>query len=87
MLTVPAAQPIDPPIAELPLSFDGVAEQRTAAGAVVRVAIVTGPGDEVFVVSEGQTIADRYAVVAVTPDGLELKDLVTGATRRIHLQS
>lgn len=74
------------PAPDVQLTLDGIAEQRTA-GAIVRTAIVTGPGDEMFLVTEGQILGGRYSVVTITPDVVELKDLTTGATRRLYLQS
>jgi hypothetical protein len=37
-------------------------------------------------VAEGQELAGRYRVSAVGADAVELKDLVTGATRRLALR-
>jgi hypothetical protein len=67
------------------LELAGVAEQNTDAG-VKRTAIVAAPGDQFYMVTEGQELAGRYRVSAVGADAVELKDLVTGATRRLALR-
>jgi hypothetical protein len=82
------AEPRLEPVPELPepvLELAGVAEQNTDAG-VKRTAMVAGPGDQFYMVTEGQELAGRYRVSAVGADAVELKDLVTGATRRLALR-
>jgi hypothetical protein len=44
-------------------------------------------GDELLMATEGQVLAGRYRVGKVGPDGVELVDVVTGATRRLVLKS
>jgi hypothetical protein len=73
------------PASEPVLELVGVAEENTDAG-VKRTAMVGAPGDELFMVAEGQELAGRYRVSAVGADAVELKDLVTGATRRLALR-
>ncbi len=63
----------------------GVAEQKTEAG-LKRTAMIGAPGDQLFMVSEGQEVAGRYRVSAVGADAVELRDLLTGATRRLALR-
>jgi hypothetical protein len=53
---------------------------------VKRTAVVAAPGDQFYMVTEGQELAGRYRVSAVGADAVELKDLVTGATRRLALK-
>jgi hypothetical protein len=78
----PPAVPVVPdPVLELV----GVAEQKTDAGSR-RTAMVAAPGDQLFMVSEGQELAGRYRVSAVGADAVELTDLVTGSTRRLGLR-
>ena len=87
----PAARParvrppsiVPPPaIADEPdLVLIGVAEQGTTRTAMI------GSGEELLMVSEGQTLAGRYRVVKVAADAIELVDLGTGATRRLFLKS
>lgn len=67
------------------LELVGVAEQKTDAG-VKRTAMVAAPGDQLFMVTEGQELAGRYRVSAVGADAVELSDLVTGVTRRLALR-
>jgi hypothetical protein len=43
-------------------------------------------GDELLMVTAGQPVGGRYQVSAVGPDEVELKDLVTGATRRLVMK-
>ena len=78
-----AAAPLPPP--PLPITLMGIAEQASAAGPE-RTAIVGGPGDEIYMVTVGQTIAARYSVTAIGVDAIELKDLATGGFRRLALQ-
>ncbi len=71
--------------AEPPLELIGVAE-RTRGGATTRTAIVQAPGDQLFMVTDGQELAGRYRVSAIGADAVELSDLTTGATRRLGLK-
>ncbi len=74
----------EPPEPELTLL--GVAEQQTADG-VVRTAMLGGRGEDLFMVVAGQSLGGRYRVVAVGADAVELKDELTGLTRRLALKS
>ena len=78
-----AAAPVDIP--EPVLQLIGVAENKKD-GAVVRTAMITGGHDELMMVVPGQRVLDRYEVVAVGADAVELKDLETVATRRLALR-
>ena len=69
----------------LPLTLMGIAEQPAASGPV-RTAILGGAGDEIYMVTVGQTIAARYSVTAIDVDAIELKDLATGGFRRLALK-
>lgn len=80
---VPAA--VIPEVREPVLELIGVAEDRKD-GAFVRTAMITGGHDELMMVGPGQRILGRYEVVAVRVDAVELKDLETGATRRLVLR-
>ena len=83
----PPKPPTEPPpfiqrlIAEPDLVLLGVAEEAN-----VRTALI-GSGDELLMVTEGQTVVGRYRVGKVGPDAVELIDLGTGATRRLLLKS
>lgn len=79
---VATAAPVDP---EPALSFVGVAEQQTAKG-LVRTAMIVDATEELLMVTEGQEVAGRYLVTAITPDVVELKDTSTGAVRRLALR-
>lgn len=84
---VPLSQslPIAPEIREPALQLIGVAETRTPDG-VVRTAMITGGFSELMMVTGGQRILGRYDVVAVGADAVDLKDVQTGAIRRLILQ-
>lgn len=75
---VAAAEPVE---IEPDLVLLGVAEQGKTRTALI------GAGEELIMVTEGQSVAGRYRVAAVSADGVELKDLTTGATRRLTLRS
>jgi hypothetical protein len=77
--------PAVPVVPDMVLELVGVAEQKTD-GRVKRTAMVAAPGDQLFMVSEGQELANRYRVSAVGADAVELTDLVTGSTRRLGLR-
>jgi hypothetical protein len=86
----PAVEPssIEPAASAAPdlvLELAGVAEQKTATG-LKRTAMVAAPGDQLFMVTEGQELAGRYRVSAIGADAVELTDLMTGATRRLALK-
>ena len=85
-LSAPTAEPAadqGPP--ELPLALLGIAEQKTAAG-LVRTAMIGGLDGQLYMAGEGQEVAGRYRVVAVGADGAELRDLASGAPRRLALK-
>ena len=48
--------------------------------------MISAPGDQLFMVTEGQELAGRYRVSAVGADAVELQDVVSGATRRLALR-
>jgi hypothetical protein len=75
----PAAEP------DLIMELVGIAEQKTDAG-LKRTAMIGAPGDQLFMVTEGQDVAGRYRVSAVGADAVELSDLITGSTRRLALR-
>ena len=84
-VSAPAAAetPLEP--APMPLTLVGIAEQSAASGPE-RTAILGGTGDEMYMVTVGQTIAARYSVTAIDVDAIELKDLATGGFRRLALK-
>jgi hypothetical protein len=64
-----AAVAAPPPI----LKLIGVAED-TAAGGLIRTAIISGPG-QVYVVKEGERVTSRYLVARISSEVVELQDL------------
>jgi Tfp pilus assembly protein PilP len=77
----PALAPLElVPPDEPPLDLLGVAEEGATRTAMI------GMGDELLMVTVGHEVAGRYRVAAVGPDVVELKDLATGATRRLALK-
>jgi hypothetical protein len=83
----PPPEPVDvaPEIREPALQLIGVAENASTEG-VVRTAMIAGGYNELMMVTAGQKILGRYEVVAVGADAVELKDVQTGAIRRLVLQ-
>jgi hypothetical protein len=67
-----------------PLALVGIAEQESAGG-VVRTAVISGPGG-LFLVREGEPVAERYRVNRVGADAVELGDAATGGTIRLGLR-
>lgn len=59
----------------------GLAEDGSTRTAVI------GSGDDLVMATEGQTIVGRYRIAKISSDGIELIDLVTGATRRLFLKT
>jgi hypothetical protein len=79
-----AAPPVFmPPLPALTLM--GIAEDTTPQG-VKRTAIISGDGNALFMVMEGQPVGDRYKVTKIGADAVELEDLVTHAYRRIAMR-
>jgi hypothetical protein len=66
-----------------PLKLSGIAED-TADGAVVRTAIISSRG-QVVLVKEGENV-DRYRVVKIGSEAVELNDLTDGSTLRLALK-
>ena len=90
---VPSAEirhTITPPpnAAELPapvIELIGIAENQGSTG-VVRTAMMTNEQNDLIMVTAGQRILGRYDVLAVTEEAVDLKDVQTGATRRLILR-
>jgi hypothetical protein len=64
------------------LELIGIAETKKENG-LVRTAMITGGYGELMMVTAGQRILGRYDIEAVGPDAVELKDVETGARRRL----
>lgn len=77
--------PWKPPTAPAPpkidLKFYGWASQPGAPRA-----IFLAQGDAVFVAREGDIIARRYKVVKITPNAVEIQDVLSNNTQSIPLQ-
>lgn len=67
------------------LSLIGIAEDLTPEG-IVRAAVITADGGEVFLLKTGETLGARYRVASITADAVVLTDLASGATRRLALR-
>ena len=67
-----------------PLKLSGIAEDKIGDG-VVRSAIISGL-NQLFVVKEGEPVTDRYRVVKISPEVVELSDAVLGTTIRLALK-
>jgi hypothetical protein len=78
----PATEPPVPDVREPVLELIGIAETKKENG-LVRTAMITGGYGELMMVTAGQRILGRYDIEAVGPDAVELKDVETGARRRL----
>lgn len=85
--TAPQAIPVGiaAPPAEPTLDLVGVAETSTAEG-LVRTAMMTGDTGDLIMAIAGQRILGRYDVVAIDAEAVQLKDVQTGAVRRLVLR-
>lgn len=79
----------EPPLPVVPpppmLTLMGIAEESVIGG-IRRTAVIGGDGDTIFMVTEGQAVGDRYRVMKIGADAVELEDVVTRAYRRIALR-
>jgi hypothetical protein len=80
-------QTVVAPAAELEpvLALIGVAEDTGPKG-LLRTAMISGPQNDLMMVTAGQQILGMYEVVAVGTDVVELKHLTSGAVRRLALR-
>jgi hypothetical protein len=76
------APALRPPAVVMRLS--GIAEDVTPDG-VVRTAIISGFG-QLFIVKEGERVTDRYRIVKISAEAVELSDLTEGAVVRLALR-
>ena len=67
------------------LALIGVAEETSPEGPR-RTAIIGADGGALYMVTEGETIADRYRVRKIGADAIELEDLLTKGFRRLALR-
>jgi hypothetical protein len=85
---LPAPPPMAPIVVEAPapdLSLIGVAEDDER-GTLVRTAIVSGLGNDVFLVKQGDAIGSRYRVDRVQPEGADIVDLSSGKSFTLTLR-
>ena len=82
-LPVPTAGSVE--ASEPVLELIGIAASEEPSG-LVRTAMITGSYDELIMVTLGQRILSRYDVISISEDAVELKDVQTGATRRLVLR-
>lgn len=82
---VPPEAIAEPAPREPLLALIGVAEENKADG-VVRTAMISEEGEDLHMATAGQTIGGRYLVVAISADAVELKDVASGAIRRLALR-
>lgn len=81
-----AAAPLQPPPPPEPmLALIGVAEDKSPTG-VVRTAMIADETDALFMVTVGQTVMGRYRVEAIGTEVVELKDMGSGAIKRLALR-
>ena len=80
----PMAAAPPPEFPEPVLRLIGVAEHKREEG-LVRTALLVGQGDDLMMVTVGDSVLARYNVTAVGADAVELRDLTTGSTRRLVL--
>ena len=66
------------------LKLSGIAEDETPDG-LVRTAIISGFG-RLFLAKEGEEITERYRVVRISSEVVELVDIQTGMTFRLALR-
>ena len=77
----PAPVAVNAPLPDPELALIGVAEEGETRTAMIQ------SGDELLMATEGAILANRYRVVKVGAEGVELVDLGTGVTRRLFLRS
>lgn len=88
LVKTPAAALTEAPAIARPtlpaMRLSGIAEDATADG-VVRTAIISGFG-QLFLAKEGDPVTDRYRVVKISSDVVELTDLADRSTLRLALR-
>lgn len=82
-LAVPFATPPQP--TEPVLELIGIAASKKGE-VLLHTAMITGAYGDLIMVTAGQRILSRYDVVSISEDAVELKDVETGAARRLVLR-
>jgi len=67
------------------LKLSGIAEDPAEGGGTIRIAFIA-TGNQLLVVKEGEAVGDRYRVVKITSDTVELTDLSDNSTRRLAMK-
>lgn len=67
------------------LSLIGMAEDTTPKG-IRRTAVLSGEGNAVYFVAEGDTLIGRYRVTKIGADAVDLEDLQTHGYRRLAMK-
>ena len=84
----PVADAIAPPAPSTPpppvFTLSGIADKTGDDGKTVRTAVISGLG-QLFFAKTGDTV-DRYTIIAIGADVVELRDATTGETVRLALQ-
>lgn len=80
-----APEPVAVGTPEPVLALIGISENKEN-DALVRTAMLAGSSEELIMARAGQRILSRYDVLVITSDAVELKDVETGATRRLVLR-
>jgi len=73
-----------PALSQPALKLSGVGEDPGPDGPV-RMAFISGEG-QLFIVKQGDAVTARYKVAAITPDLVELTDVVDGSLRRLVMR-
>ena len=81
-VAAPSAVMVPPPPA---LTLMGIAEEYVIGG-YRRTAVIGGEGDEIFMVTEGDRVGERYKVTKIGADAVELEDVVNKGYRRLALR-
>jgi hypothetical protein len=76
----PPVAPLPPPPVELPFKLIGIAEDSGS-----RTAILSSPA-QLLMVKDGDLVASKYRVSAISADSIELSDTADGSTRRLALK-
>jgi hypothetical protein len=76
--------PAVPPQPAPTLKLEGLAEDRGLNGPV-RTAIISGSGD-IYLVKEGDAVAERFRVTSISADAVELLDLSTNTPLRLNFR-
>ena len=81
-----APQPAVAPTPQVALTLAGIAEDVVPgrADGIVRTAIISG-NRQLFMVKEGEEVAQRYTVAKITADGVDLQDVADGSVRHLAL--